>query len=35
LLGDAQKQLADLDFAPLPNSLRDKATAQLAKLQIP
>jgi phosphate transport system substrate-binding protein len=33
LLGDAQKDLASLDFAPLPKSLRDKATAQLAKIQ--
>ncbi len=33
LLGDAQKDLAGLDFAPLPKSLQDKATAQLAKIQ--
>ena len=35
LLGDAQKQLADLDFAPLPDGLHDKAVAQLAKIQVP
>jgi phosphate transport system substrate-binding protein len=34
LLGDGQKSLAELDFAPLPASLRDKAMAQLDKLQI-
>ncbi|CAN5596027.1 phosphate ABC transporter substrate-binding protein PstS [soil metagenome] len=33
LLGDAQKELAALDFAPLPKTLQDKATAQLAKIQ--
>jgi phosphate transport system substrate-binding protein len=33
LLGDAQKDLASLDFAPLPKSLLDKATAQLSKIQ--
>ena len=33
LLGDGQKELAALDFAPLPKSLQDKATAQLAKIQ--
>jgi phosphate transport system substrate-binding protein len=33
MLGDAQKDLAALDFAPLPKSLLDKATAQLSKIQ--
>jgi phosphate transport system substrate-binding protein len=33
LLGDAQKDLAALDFAPLPKGLHDKAVAQLAKIQ--
>ena len=33
LLGDAQKDLAGLDFAPLPKSLQDKAVAQLSKIQ--
>ncbi|MEZ4364198.1 MAG: phosphate ABC transporter substrate-binding protein PstS [Kofleriaceae bacterium] len=35
LLGDAQGMLEELDFAPLPASLRDKALAQLDKLQLP
>jgi phosphate transport system substrate-binding protein len=33
LLTDGQKMLADLDFAPLPKSIQDKAIAQLAQLQ--
>ncbi|HEY0253618.1 MAG TPA: phosphate ABC transporter substrate-binding protein PstS [Kofleriaceae bacterium] len=33
LLKDEQKELAGLDFAPLPKSLQDKAVAQLAKIQ--
>ncbi|MEP6859388.1 MAG: phosphate ABC transporter substrate-binding protein PstS [Deltaproteobacteria bacterium] len=33
LIGDAQKELPGLDFAPLPKSLQDKAVAQLAKIQ--
>jgi phosphate transport system substrate-binding protein len=33
LLTDAQKLLPDLDFAPLPKSLQDKALAQLDKIQ--
>ena len=32
LLTDAQKDLAGLDFAPLPKSLQDKAVAQLSKI---
>jgi len=32
LLGEGQKLLPELDFAPLPRSLLDKAVAQLAKL---
>ncbi|HEV7554409.1 MAG TPA: phosphate ABC transporter substrate-binding protein PstS [Kofleriaceae bacterium] len=34
LLTDAQKVLSDLDFAPLPKSLQDKAIAQLDKVQV-
>jgi phosphate transport system substrate-binding protein len=33
LLGDAQKQLPGLDFAPLPKGLQDKAVSQIAKIQ--
>ena len=33
LLTDAQKFLPELDFAPLPKSLQDKAVAQLDKIQ--
>ena len=33
LLTDGQKLLPDIDFAPLPKSLQDKAVAQLAKIQ--
>jgi phosphate transport system substrate-binding protein len=33
LLTDGQKSLAELDFAPLPKSLQDKAIAQLDKIQ--
>ena len=33
LLGDAQKDLAGLDFAPLPKSLQDKDVAQHSKIQ--
>lgn len=35
LLGDGQKIPAEIDFAPLPKSLQDKALAQLAKIQVP
>jgi phosphate transport system substrate-binding protein len=34
LLTDGQKTLPDLDFAPLPKSIQDKAIAQLAQIQI-
>jgi phosphate transport system substrate-binding protein len=34
LLGDGQKFLKDLDFAPLPKSLRDKAMKQLDKIAV-
>jgi phosphate transport system substrate-binding protein len=34
LLGDGQKLLPELDFAPLPATLRDKAVAQLDKIQL-
>jgi phosphate transport system substrate-binding protein len=34
LLTDGQKMLAELDFAPLPTSIRDKAVAQLAQIQV-
>jgi phosphate transport system substrate-binding protein len=35
ILNDGQNTAADLDFAPLPSSLKDKAIAQLAQLEIP
>jgi phosphate transport system substrate-binding protein len=35
LLTDGQAMLAELDFAPLPKSLQEKALAQLDKLQMP
>lgn len=34
LLGDGQKLLPDLDFAPLPKAIQDKAVAQLAKITV-
>lgn len=34
LIGDGQKFLKDLDFAPLPRSLRDKAMKQLDKIVV-
>jgi ABC-type phosphate transport system substrate-binding protein len=34
LLGDGQKSLKDLDLAPLPRSLRDRAMKQLAKIAV-
>ena len=34
LITDGQKLLPELDFAPLPKSLQDKAVAQLDKIQI-
>jgi phosphate transport system substrate-binding protein len=33
MVGDGQKLLKDLDFAPLPKSLQDKATAVVDKIQ--
>ena len=35
LLTDGQKALAELDFAPLPKGLQEKAVAQLEKIQLP
>ena len=35
LVSDGQGQLKDLDFAPLPKGLADKAVAQLDKIQVP
>jgi phosphate transport system substrate-binding protein len=35
LVSDGQKFLKELDFAPLPASLRDKAIKQLDKIQVP
>jgi len=34
LIGDGQKALKDLDFAPLPRSLRDRALKQLDKIVV-
>jgi phosphate transport system substrate-binding protein len=33
-LGDGQDLAKDVDYAPLPSSLRDKALAQLDKLTV-
>ena len=33
LLSEAQDLAKDVDFAPLPSSLRDKALAQIAQIQ--
>ena len=35
LVTDGQALLPEIDFAPLPQSLRDKAVAQLDKIQVP
>ena len=35
LITDAQKLLPEVDFAPIPKSLQDKALAQLEKIQVP
>jgi phosphate transport system substrate-binding protein len=35
MLTDAQAQIKDIDFAPLPRGLADKAVAQLDKIQVP
>ena len=34
LVTDGQKLLGEIDFAPLPKSLQDKAIAQVEKIQI-
>ncbi|MEJ7599738.1 MAG: phosphate ABC transporter substrate-binding protein PstS [Kofleriaceae bacterium] len=35
MVTDAQKLLAEVDFAPIPKSLQDKALAQIDKIQVP
>jgi len=35
LIGDGQDALSDLDYAPLPKSLQDKAVAQLDQIVVP
>src|SRR5258708_37692655 len=35
LVKDGQKLLGELDYAPLPASLQDKAVKQLEKVQVP
>jgi phosphate transport system substrate-binding protein len=35
LITDAQKLLPEIDFAPIPKSLQDKALAQIEKIQVP
>ncbi len=35
LITDAQKLLPEVDFAPIPKSLQDKALAQIEKIQVP
>ncbi|MBS1121274.1 MAG: phosphate transporter periplasmic phosphate-binding protein [Deltaproteobacteria bacterium] len=35
LVTDGQKLLPEIDFAPIPNSLQDKAVAQIDKVQVP
>jgi len=35
MLSDAQPAIKDIDFAPLPKGLADKAVAQLDKIQVP
>jgi phosphate transport system substrate-binding protein len=35
MVTDAQKLLAEVDFAPIPKSLQDKALAQIEKIQVP
>lgn len=35
LVTDAQKLLPEIDFAPIPKSLQDKALAQIEKVQVP
>jgi len=35
MLTDGQKLLPEIDFAPLPKSIQDKALTQLEKVQVP
>jgi len=35
LVTDAQKLMPEIDFAPIPKSLQDKALAQIEKIQVP
>ena len=35
MLTDGQSMLAEIDFAPIPKALQEKALAQLAKVQVP
>ena len=35
LVKDGQKLLSEIDYAPLPKSLQDKAVKQLDKIQVP
>ena len=35
MITDAQKLLPEVDFAPIPKSLQDKALAQIEKIQVP
>ncbi|MBA3499699.1 MAG: phosphate ABC transporter substrate-binding protein PstS [Deltaproteobacteria bacterium] len=35
LITDAQKLMPEIDFAPIPKSLQDKALAQIEKIQVP
>ena len=35
MVTDGQALVKDIDFAPLPKSLHDKAIAQLDKIQVP
>ncbi|HWU88986.1 MAG TPA: phosphate ABC transporter substrate-binding protein PstS [Kofleriaceae bacterium] len=35
LVTDAQKLLSEIDFAPIPKALQDKALAQIEKIQVP
>jgi phosphate transport system substrate-binding protein len=35
MVTDAQKLLPEIDFAPIPKSLQDKALAQIEKIQVP
>jgi phosphate transport system substrate-binding protein len=35
LIKDGQKLLSEIDYAPLPKGLQDKAVKQLDKIQVP